>query len=153
MWQIGVWEQEEGLAEGIAALAGGGCALVRACSHPALLAGVDLDLLVVSPCALGWAGASSLTCRRALVPGGASALTRALPGVDILTYGPSGRSTITLSGIRDGRAAVAIQREFSDLRGRGVERQELVLPYDGILPPDLFLARVGAALLLGGPEK
>jgi len=149
MWQIGVWEQGEGLAERVSALAEGCHALVRACSHPALLAGAELDLLVVSPGATGWAGASSLLCATALLPGGLSALTRALPAGSILSYGPSGRNTITLSGLNEGRAAVAVQREFPDLSGRSVERQELVLPFDGTITPDLFLAQVGAALLLG----
>lgn len=148
MWQIGVWEQGEGLADRVAALAEGRPALVRACSHPALLAGQELDLLVVSPGATGWAGALALSCRTALLPGGLSALTRSLPADTILSYGPSGRNTITLSGLNEGRAAVAIQREFSDLSGRSVERQELVLPFDGTVTPDLFLAQVGAALLL-----
>lgn len=154
MWQIGVWEQEEGLAERVCALAGSCPAMVRACSHPALLAGISLDLLVVSPGAVGWAGASSITCRRALLPGGSAALIRALPGVDILSYGLSGRSTITLSGLNEGVAAVAVQREFPDLRGISVERQELVLPFDGSTTPELLLAQVGAALLLGRlPQK
>lgn len=148
MWQIGVWEQEEGLAERISALAEGRSALVRACHHPALLAGVDLDLLIVSPGATGWAGAMALSCSFALLPGGLSALTRSLPAGAILSYGPSGRNTITLSGLNEGRAAVAIQREFPSLSGRLVERQELVLPFDGTVTPDLFLAQVGAALLL-----
>ena len=54
MWQIGVWERDEGLAEQVSALAQGVPALVRACLHPALLAGTPLDLLVVSPGATGW---------------------------------------------------------------------------------------------------
>lgn len=153
MWQIGVWEQDEGLAERVSTLAEGCSALVRACSHPALLTGVNLDLLVVSPGAVGWAGAISLCCKRALLPGGLSALTRSLPAADILSYGPSPKNTITLSGLNDGRAAVAIQREFPDLNGRSVERQELVLPFDGTTTPDLFLAQVGAALLLGRLPK
>ena len=49
MWQIGVWERDEGLAERVSRLAEGRPALVRACQHPALLAGLSLDLLVVSP--------------------------------------------------------------------------------------------------------
>lgn len=149
MWQIGVWEQCEGLAERISALAEGCPALVRACSHPALLAGIRLDLLVVSPGAVGWAGAVSLSCKHALLPAGISALNRALPAADILSYGTSSQSAITLSGLNDGRAAVAIQREFSDLNGDPVERQELILPVDELTPPDLFLAQVGTALLLG----
>ena len=149
MWQIGVWEQDEGLAGRISALAQGHSAMVRACSHPALLAGINLDLLVVSPGAMGWAGAAALSCRTALLPGGLSALTRALPAGVILSYGPSPRNTITFSGLSDGRAAVAVQREFTALNGRTVDRQELVLPFDETLTPDLFLALAGAALLLG----
>ena len=148
MWQIGVWERDEGLAERVSRLAEGCPALVRACRHPALLAGLALDLLVVSPAATGWAGAGLLACRTALIPGGLSALTRTLPADTVLSYGPSSRNTLTLSSLDGGRVSVAIQREFVALNGRAVERQELVVPSDG-RPPDLLLAEAGAALLLG----
>lgn len=148
MWQIGVWERDEGLAEQVSALAQGVPALVRACLHPALLAGTPLDLLVVSPGATGWAGAGTLNCRTALLPGGRSALTRLLPAGTVLSYGLSSRNTLTLSSLDELRASVAVQREFTALDGRTVERQELVLPYDG-RPPELLLAEAGAALLLG----
>ena len=147
MWQIGVWEQGEGLAERITALAEGHSAMVRSCSHPALLAGLELDLLVVSPGAMGWAGALVLSCRIALLPGGLSALTRSLPASSILSYGPSPRNTITLSGLNKGQAAVAVQREFLSLGGRSVDRQELVLPFDGTITEqgnhDELMARGG----------
>ncbi|HJH61954.1 MAG TPA: hypothetical protein IAC84_01570 [Firmicutes bacterium] len=148
MWQIGVWEQNEGLAERVSTLAPGGAALVRACRHPALLAGLKLDLLVVSPGATGWAGAPALSCHTALLPGGLAALTRALPAETVVSYGAANRNTLTLSSLEQRRAAVAVQREFIALDGRAVERQELVLPYDGTAP-DLFLVLAGAALLLG----
>lgn len=148
MWQIGVWERDEGLAERISQLAEGKSALVRACRHPALLAGLDLDLLVVSPGATGWAGAATLLCHMALLPGGLSALTRSLPADTVLSYGASSRNTLTLSSLEEQQASVAVQREFVSLDGHAVERQELVLPYDG-RSPDLFLAEAGAALLLG----
>jgi len=147
MWQIGVWEQNESLAERVNEMAGA-AALVRACSHPALLTGLNLDLLIVSPRATGWAGASSLSCRTALIPGGLSTLTRALPADTIVSYGPAPRNTVTLSSLGEGKAAVAIQREFLTLDGRPVERQELILPWNQ-LSPDLLLVQVGAALLLG----
>ena len=147
MWQIGVWEQNEGLAERVSEMAGTS-ALVRACSHPALLTGLNLDLLIVSPGATGWAGAASLTCRIALLPGGLSTLTRALPADMVVSYGAASRNTLTLSGLNGEKAAVAVQREFLTLDGKPVERQELVLPW-GTLPPDLLLVQVGAALLLG----
>ena len=148
MWQIGIWEHNEGLAERVAAMAAGGSSLVRACCHPALLAGLTLDLLVVSPGATGWAGATALSCRTALLPGGLSALTRSLPADTVVSYGSSSRNTLTLSSLEEHRASVSVQREFVALDGRAVDRQELVLPYDGT-PPDLFLVQVGAALLLG----
>ena len=137
-----------GPEERVAAMAAGGSSLVRACCHPALLAGLTLDLLVVSPGATGWAGATALSCRTALLPGGLSALTRSLPADTVVSYGSSSRNTLTLSSLEEHRASVAVQREFVALDGRAVDRQELVLPYDGT-PPDLFLVQVGAALLLG----
>ena len=149
MWQIGVWERDEGLADQVAAWSGGEQALVRSGCHPAQLAGRLFDLLVVSPQAAGWAGASALSCRTALVPGGLSALTRLLPADVAVSYGMGPANTLTLSSLEDGRASVAVQREFSSLNGLLVERQELVLPYDGT-SPDLFLARIGAGLLLRG---
>ena len=152
MWQIGVWERDEGLAERVSRLAQGRPALVRACRHPALLAGLKLDLLVVTPGASGWAGAGALSCRTALLPGGLSALTRALPADTLISYGASGRNTLTLSSLDELRASVAVQREFVSLDGKAVDRQELILPWDG-LTPDLLLAEKGAALLLGQLPK
>ena len=152
MWQIGVWERDEGLAERVSRLAQGRPALVRACRHPALLAGLKLDLLVVTPGASGWAGAGALSCRTALLPGGLSALTRALPADTLISYGASGRNTLTLSSLVELRASVAVQREFVSLDGKAVDRQELILPWDG-LTPDLLLAETGAALLLGQLPK
>lgn len=66
MWQIGIWERSEGLAERVSVWAAERSAMVRACAHPALLAGLTLDLLIVSPGATGWAGAPALACRTAL---------------------------------------------------------------------------------------
>ena len=48
MWQIGVWERDEGLAEQVSRLAEGTSALVRACRHPALLAGLEEDGTVLT---------------------------------------------------------------------------------------------------------
>ena len=148
MWQIGVWERDEGLADRVSALVRGVPALVRACRHPALLAGTPMDLLVVSPGATGWAGAPGDNCRMALLPGGRSALTRLLPAGTVLSYGSSSRNTLTLSSLDEQRASVAVQWEFVSLDGHAVERQELVIPRDGC-SPDLLLAQAGAALLLG----
>lgn len=151
MWQIGVWERNEGLAEQISALSRG-VALVRSGSHPAQLANRDYDLLIISPQAAGWAGAGALNCRAALLPGGIGALTRTLSARLAVSYGMGPANTLTLSSLATDHAAVAIQREFSSLGGRPIERQELILPYRGPTP-DLFLARIGAGLLLGADYR
>ena len=65
-----------------------------------------------------------------------------------MSYGPSARNTLTLSSLDELRASVAVQREFFALDGATVDRQELILPWDG-RSPDLLLAETGAALLLG----
>lgn len=148
MLQCAVWEDNEGLAAAVARLAGG-AALVRAAREPAQLSGQAFDLLVISPGAPDFPGAGEVRCRCALVPGGRARLTRALRAERLLSYGTGGANTLTISGLRQGRASVCVQREFTALSGAPVERQELVLPYDG-LPPELYLARVGTLLLLYG---
>ena len=128
--------------------AGGPETASRAGRPPAWRAGHPLVLLGVPPGAPGGAGAAALTCRPALPPGGRAALTRPLPAGTVLSYGASGRNTLTLSSLDELRASVAVQREFVSLDGRAVERQELVLPWDGH-SPDLLLVQAGVALLLG----
>lgn len=154
MRRVGVWESGEGLCEGLAEdMERAGLArpfLLRG-RHPAELAGESLDLLVVSPRATGWAGAASVTCRLLLLPGGAGPLIRGMKVEGAVSYGAGARNTITLSSLEGGRICLAVQRELVTVEGSVVERQELVLPYppqqDG---PELFMARVGALLLLGG---
>jgi len=149
MLQLAVWEGDEELSAEVAELSGGK-ALVRVARQPGPLAGQQFDLLVVSPHACGWAGAGELCCRAALVPGGHAALARRLPARVLVSYGMGLADTLTLSSLRDGRAAVCVQREFTALTGCPVERQELMLPYHGS-PPELYLALAGTALLLYGP--
>ena len=149
MWQMGVWERDEGLAEQLTGLGRGSSALLRAGRHPAQLSGRVFDLLVVSPRAAGWAGAGAIACRTALVPGGMTCLTRLLPCERAVSYGMGAANTLTLSSWSEHRASVAVQRAFSSLSGQLIEQQELVLPC-GNQSPELFLARVGTELLLRG---
>lgn len=148
MWQIGIWEQNEGLYD-LAVHLAEGRATVAADTHPAQLAGTEYDLLVVSPRAVGWAGGTALYCRTALLPGPAGPLARALRAERAVSYGLDPRDTLTLSSLDGEHICVAVQRELIRLDGGVAERQELVLPYDGALP-ELALVRAGMALLLGG---
>ena len=154
MRRVGVWERDEGLCQALgedvkkSALARPALLSGR---HPAELAGESLDLLVVSPGATGWAGAASVTCRLLLLPGSAGPLARGMQVEGAVSYGTGPKNTITLSSLEGDRICLAIQRELVTVEGGVVERQELVLPYPaGQEPPDLFMARVGALLLLGG---
>ena len=154
MRRVGVWERGEGLCETVVEdMKRSGLArpvVYRGC-HPAELAGESLDLLVVSPGATGWAGAASVTCRLLLLPGSAGPLARGMRVEGAVSYGTGPQNTITLSSLEGDKICLAIQRELVTVEGGMVERQELVLPYPaGQETPDLFMARVGAMLLLCG---
>ena len=103
-------------------------------------------LLVLTPEGGLLAGETVLSCRELLLPG--ECRTAAVPAETVVSYGSASRNTLTLSSLEERRASVAVQREFIALDGRAVERQELVLPYDGTAP-DLFLVLADTALLLG----
>ena len=154
MRRIGVWERNEGLVEALkedlrnSQLSRPAIYCGR---HPAELAGESLDLLVVSPSATGWAGAASVTCRLLLLPGSAGPLVRGMKVEGAVSYGAGPQNTITLSSLEGDKICLAIQRELVTVEGGVVERQELVLPYPiGQETPDLFMARVGTLLLMGG---
>ena len=154
MRRVGVWEHGEGLWETLCGdLKAGGLArpAIFRGRHPAELAGKSLDLLVVSPGATGWAGAGSVICRLLLLPGSAGPLIRGMKVEGAVSYGSGTRNTITLSSLEGDQICLAVQRELVTVEGGIVERQELVLPYPaGQENPELFMARVGALLLLGG---
>ena len=147
MWYVGVWERGEGLAEAAKEL----CprAKVRAGSHPAQLGTELLELLVVSPAAVGWAGASALSCRTVLLPHAAGPLARSLLAQRVVSYGLSPRDTLTVSSLDEDRASVAVQRELLRPDGGLVERQELVVMRRPGQSAELLLAETGLRLLLG----
>lgn len=153
MRRVGVWERGEGLYAAIGEdLKNIGQKRPELCRgrHPAELAGEVLDLLVVSPQATGWAGAASVNCRLVLLPGSAAPMARGLRVEGAVSYGTGPKDTITLSSLEGDKICLAIQRELVTVQGGVVDRQELVLPYPaGQEGPDLFMARVGALLLLG----
>lgn len=146
MYKIGIWEQGEGLEPFARELSGE--AEVWVATHPALLAGREYDLLVVSPRAVGWAGAAALGCETVLLPGAAGPSIRSLRARRAVSYGLNPRDTLTVSSIEGGRICVALQRGLIRLDGAVVEEQEIVLPYAGELP-ELVLAKVGVKLLAG----
>lgn len=153
MRRVGVWERNEGLCRAIGEILsknGQARPIFLRGQHPAELAGENLDLLVVSPTATGWAGAASVSCRIVLLPGGAGPMARGMHVESAVSYGAGPQNTITLSSLEGDKICLAIQRELVTVEGCVVDRQELVLPFPaGRETPDLFMARVGALLLLG----
>lgn len=154
MRKVGIWERGEGLRAAIEEdLKKSGLPLpvLIGAQHPVILLGENMDLLVVSPGAAGWAGAGGLHCRLALVPEGAGVLMKGLKAEGVVSYGSGTKNTITLSSLEENRICLAIQRELVTVEGNMVERQELVLPYPQQgQTPEFFMARIGALLLLGG---
>ena len=153
MRRVGVWERGEGLCDTLKEDLRSGtpepAGLFRG-RHPAELTVGALDLLVVSPRATGWAGAGSVNCRLVLLPGSAAPMARGMRVEGAVSYGTGSKNTITLSSLGESTICLAIQRELVTVMGGIVERQELVLPYPaGQETPELFLARIGALLLMG----
>lgn len=156
MGRIGIWGKDERvyrLVTGkLAELELDGGEIIPA-RHPAELAPRPLELLVVSPGAIGWAGAEAVNCRMVLLPGSAGPLVRAFEAKSAVSYGTSPKDTITISSVEEEKLCLAIQRELVTVNGGVVERQELVLPFHPELPPLPYLAAVGTLLLLGVPAE
>ncbi len=114
-----------------------------------------MDLLIVSPIAVGWTEKATIYCRTVLLPDSAGPLARSLLADRVVSYGLSPRDTITLSSLEGNHICVAVQRELIRLDGGVVERQELILPRREGQSPEVLLAQAGLRLLLGpfGAEK
>ncbi|MEG2421383.1 MAG: hypothetical protein RSB55_07515 [Oscillospiraceae bacterium] len=151
MVRVGIWERDEGLYEAIrrgTRLTMPSIIFLRG-DHPAQFSHEALDLLVIAPNAVGLGGTAAITCRVALLPGGA-ARSCTLRAESAVSYGLSPKDSITLSSVEGEQICIALQRELVTVGGTIVERQELVLPYPAETEtPTHFMAQVGALLLLG----
>ena len=107
----------------------------------------DCDLLIC----LGTGEELRGRCGILLLPGD----VRPPQGVEArcaVSCGFSDRDTLTISGLRDGRAALSLQRELVNLRGVVVEPGEFVVrttPWDA----QLLLTAAAALLALGVPPE
>jgi hypothetical protein len=103
------------------------------------------DLLVVSP---GFVRAGGIPDGRAeilLLPGFTE--TCRVRSRCAVTYGLSGRDTLTLSSLAPRRRVLALQREILTVSGLILERQEVTVRDS--MEPEALLAVYGALLLLG----
>ncbi|MBR2934286.1 MAG: hypothetical protein IKB79_01730 [Oscillospiraceae bacterium] len=113
---------------------------------PAVGTGGCPGLLVVGPEVTEVSG--PLTCGTVLLPGSQSRLLEQISAKSAVSYGMSGRDTITLSSRRGNRLWVAVQRELVRLDGTVLERQELWVETDEGMDTLHALALTGARLLL-----
>jgi len=90
-----------------------------------------------------------LVCQTVLLPGSCSGLLNRVRAKSAVSYGLSGRDTITLSSRRGDRLWVAVQRELVRLDGTVLERQEFSVQVGEELDTLSVLALTGAKLLLG----
>lgn len=156
MFRVGIWERGEGIAATIrTGLQTSGTAepALIAGDHPACWADRPLDLLILSPCATGWAGAGVIQTGTVLIPGGLGPLARSFHTRCAVSYGTSPKDSLTLSSLEGPQICIAVQRELVTVDGAVVEQQELVMPFPQGLSPQPWLAAVGALLLLGVPPE
>lgn len=105
------------------------------------------DLLVIGPRVTSLN--RLLTCRMVLLPGDQGGLLGQIEAKSAVSYGLSGRDTITLSSRSGSRLWVAVQRELVRPDGTVLERQELAVEVPDGLDTLHALALTGAQLLLG----
>lgn len=120
---------------------------------PAVGADQRPGLLVVAPevCLAAW---GKLECETVLLPGSATHQLSMLQARSAVSYGLSGRDTITMSSAEGRRLWVAVQRDLVRLDGTVLERQEFPIRIPEGEDELQTLALTGAMLLLGAePEE
>lgn len=151
MARVGVWSENADIFQQLHSRLGRRHTFLAG-GHPADFVGENLDLLVISPTAVGLAGASVIQPRLALLPGGNVPLARRVLAASAVSYGLGRQNTLTLSSLTGGSVCLALQRELLTLSGATLDRQEWVLPLDlSRQSPEEFLCLTGALLLLDQP--
>ncbi len=90
-------------------------------------------------------------CQLAVVSGDQPLDCEHLLAARVITYGLSGRNTLTVSSVDDQRLFLALQREIVGLTGTRLERQELVVRHMPATP--LTLATATALLAYGAAPQ
>jgi len=116
---------------------------------PAVGADQRPELLVVAPEICLTAECGNLECGTVLLPGKASRQLGMLRVRSAVSYGLSGRDSLTLSSREKHRIWVAVQRELVRLDGAVLERQEFPVRIPHGADEWQTLALTGAMLLLG----
>lgn len=128
---------------------------LRFASFPAaaqLMAVSSLALLAVAPEAEPNDSAALPPCQLLLLPGSERNFLARAPAKCVISYGGSGKDSVTLSSRTGEGLLVAIQRSLPTLAGGSIERQELRISAGGQAPQRvLFFASL--LLVLGCPME
>jgi len=93
-----------------------------------------------------------IRCRALLVPGNAPGQTVAgIQSKWVVSYGLSGKDSITVSSLEKEAAVLALQRELMTLQDEVIERQEFPVPFPAGPDSEEIMAAYGSLLLLGIP--
>ena len=121
---------------------------------PAVVAQEKPELLVVAPGIRLTREMGLLECGTVLLPGEGMHQMESVRARNAVSYGLSGRDTITLSSREQGRVWVAVQRELVRVDGTVLERQEAAVRAPADMDTMQVLALTGALLLMGvDPEE
>ena len=111
----------------------------------------NYDLFVVAHRGLAHRSDSpEICCRALLVPGNIPGQT--IAGIQskwVVSYGLSGKDSITVSSLEKDTAVLALQRELMTLGGEVIERQELPVRLPAGSDSEEIMAACGSLLLLG----
>jgi len=108
------------------------------------------DLIVITAEMAQNFSAWDLECSILFAPG--QYASRVAGGVNtgcVVSYGMSGKDTVTISSINEDMAVLALQRELMTLDEKVLERQEIPVRYSGRTSSDRVMGIFGSLLLMG----
>ena len=112
------------------------------------------DLFVVTASDVSGTPPPDLHCRALLVSGdGQAKAALHIPSQWVVSFGLSGKDSITVSSLEPDCAVIALLRELVTLNGLVLEQQELPLPIPWAAEAAELMVFYGSLLLLGVPPE
>ncbi len=130
-----------------------GSLLITDGKTPDVLGDIEPELLVISArCAKRLpTECKRIRCGVCLMPEGFLGNVEAGSAV---SYGMSGRSSVTLSSIKEKECVLTLQRDVYTVSGKMIERQDIPLPRRGKISAENIMAAAASLLIMGvSPEK
>ena len=137
------------ICERLHRLKGADC-LISASISTSMENGLDPDLLIVPNRGEKTQIPQTGSCGVLLIPG-AVAAPKGIKAGKVISYGMSGKDSITLSSIGEVRSMLSLRRDLPTLSGPVLECQELPVMHSSRCAPEDTMASAVALLLLGVP--